>query len=151
MTVEKQTNALMNLSDIHTLPHAEKLVRLRKITEYTGSASEKIDQYLNQTLDLLGVVVQPDATVRLDPPKVEPDGTITEFATEDRTIIKFTVRGDKTKTVHFVAFMSKAATGFFDNMVIPFFGVGDFTELVPIKAAQTASKLGRSYNFQFVE
>jgi len=144
------------ISDIATLPHAEKVARLAALTSYVSAATEKIDVYLNQTIYLVGVFLAP-ANVKLETPTIDANtGEIKEYTKINRAVIKFYASEKEAAegkgNILTVGFASIAAASFFENIIMPIYGSGDFPagEYLPLMVQKTSCKSGQTYNFKVI-
>lgn len=107
--------------DPKVLTVSERVGFARKLTEYIGAATEKIDKYINKDLVVVGCVVH-NATVKKE---VIVDDEKTEIYENARRTVLMTKENGKRVPVGAV---SMAVEDFASNILIPLFGVGDWKD-----------------------
>jgi len=115
---------------------------LMKVSSYTGAKSHSVDEFLGQTVPIVGCICQP---ITLGHEFVDPEtGEKRKAYTPDtRTIFRM-------ENGEVISFVSKAATTFAENFLFPVFGRGDWSFPVQIKFTQISKGQGRTFNFQIV-
>ncbi len=123
--------------------HAQKLQALQAVSRLIGGRSSRIDEYLNVPIFIQGCAMH-DVEVR--------KGESEEFKKAVRTVIQVVgVNGKRLVEPVPVAFVAKSAQSFFEQFIIPLFGVGWWDEPVPLIVRKVAARGGQAYSFEIPE
>lgn len=114
-----------------------------KVTSYIGADTVDVNEFLNVPIKVVGAVVH-DCTVGQDTVDKSTGEMGRTYSEELRTVFKL----DDGRVI---AFVSKAAVSFAQQVLFPCFGIGDFSYPVTLKIKQISSSKGRTYSFQIID